>query len=66
MVKGKVKWYNEVKGFGFIESEDGEDIFVHRSGLESSHAELDTGQEVEFDTRSGDKGLVAINVRLVT
>jgi CspA family cold shock protein len=63
MTKGKVKWYNEVKGFGFIESENGDDIFVHRSGLESSYGGLQPEQEVVFDTKQGDKGLVAINVK---
>jgi CspA family cold shock protein len=63
MSKGKVKWYNEVKGFGFIESENGEDIFVHRSGLVDPYSGLDTDQKVEFETKQGDKGLVAINVK---
>ena len=65
MTKGKVKWYNEIKGYGFIESETGDDIFVHRSGLDSTYAGLDTGQEVEFDTKQGDKGLVALNVKTI-
>lgn len=65
MAKGKVKWYNEVKGFGFIETENGDDIFVHRSGLDSSHNRLMTDQKVEFEIRQGDKGLVAFNVRVV-
>ncbi len=65
MKTGKVKWYNEIKGYGFIESENGEDIFVHRSGLYSSYAGLDAGQKVEFDTRPGSKGEVAINVKSV-
>jgi CspA family cold shock protein len=60
---GKVKWYNETKGFGFIESEDGKDIFVHRSGLLSAFEGLAPEQEVEFDVRQGDKGLVAFNVK---
>lgn len=63
MMTGKVKWYNEVKGFGFIESESGQDIFVHRSGLYSSFAGLQAEEKVSFDTKQGDKGIVAFNVR---
>ena len=65
MAKGKVKWYNETKGFGFIQTEEGGDIFVHRSGLENSFAGLTTDQAVEFDTKQGDKGLIAVNVKSV-
>lgn len=63
MKKGKVKWYNEVKGFGFIATESGEDIFVHRSGLYSSYGGLQPEQSVTFDTKQGDKGLFAVNVK---
>ena len=63
MKKGKVKWYNEVKGFGFIATESGEEIFVHRSGLYSSYGGLQPEQEVTFDTKQGDKGLFAVNVK---
>jgi cold shock protein len=63
MSKGKVKWYNEIKGFGFIELEDGNDIFVHRSGLLSPFAGLAPDQEVVFDIKQGDKGEVAYNVK---
>jgi CspA family cold shock protein len=63
MKKGTVKWYNEVKGYGFIATENGEDIFVHRTGLYSSYEGLQPEQEVMFDTKQGDKGLSAINVK---
>jgi CspA family cold shock protein len=63
MTKGKVKWYNEAKGFGFIESENGDDIFVHRSGLVSSYAGLQPEQAVVFEVKQGEKGLVAVNVK---
>ncbi|NLP20347.1 MAG: cold shock domain-containing protein [Bacteroidales bacterium] len=63
MMKGKVKWYNEVKGYGFIESESGENIFVHRTGLYSSFAGLQTDQQVVFETKQGNKGLIAVNVQ---
>jgi len=62
-MKGKVKWYDEVKGFGFIVSENNQDIFVHRSGLVNSMLGLKEGQEVEFETREGHKWPVAFNVQ---
>jgi CspA family cold shock protein len=65
MANGKVKWYNAVKGFGFIESESGQDIFVHRSGLSNSNIRLQPDQEVTFETKQGEKGLVAIEVKPV-
>jgi len=63
MAKGKVKWYNEVKGFGFIEMENGDDVFVHRTGLTNSYDGLQPDQEVIFETKQGDKGLFAFNVK---
>ncbi|MCD4834456.1 MAG: cold-shock protein [Bacteroidales bacterium] len=65
MTKGKVKWYNKVKGFGFIELETGEDIFVHRTGLVSSYSGLQPDEEVEFEIQQGEKGPSAINVKSV-
>ena len=64
-MKGKVKWYNTIKGFGFIESENGEDIFVHHTGITKSYEKLIPDQKVEFETKSGEKGLSAINVKTI-
>lgn len=63
MTKGKVKWYNEIKGFGFIETENGNDIFFHRNGLESPYFGPDNDEEVVFETKEGPKGLYAVNVK---
>ncbi|MBN3034793.1 MAG: cold-shock protein [Bacteroidales bacterium] len=63
MKKGTVKWYNASKGFGFIEPENGGDIFVHRSGLQRSYTELQPGLEVVFEIKQGDKGPYATNVK---
>jgi len=68
MAKGTVKWFNETKGFGFIEPEDGaKDIFVHQSAIQAGgYRTLTEGSKVEFDTEKAPKGLSAINVRVVT
>lgn len=63
MYEGTVKWYNEIKGFGFIEIEDRKDVFIHRSGLTSPYSGLSEGQKVTFDIKNGDKGEVAYNVK---
>jgi CspA family cold shock protein len=66
MPKGRVKWFNENKGYGFIEREDGEDVFVHFSAIqEEGFKTLTEGQEVEFEIVEGDKGLQAANVTKV-
>ena len=62
-MKGTVKWYDRVKGYGFIQTEDNKDIFVHRSGLEVSHNNLEAGQAVEFEIEQREKGPVAVKVR---
>ena len=63
MSSGKVKWYNEIKGFGFIVTNEGKDVFVHRSGLISPFSGLANDQEVEFEVKQGERGLVAFNVK---
>lgn len=61
--KGKVKWFNNAKGFGFIEREQGGDIFVHYSSIQSDgYRTLKEGQAVEFSVSKGEKGLQADEV----
>tara|TARA_B100001250_G_C19763612_1_gene773644 strand:+ start:931 stop:1122 length:192 start_codon:yes stop_codon:yes gene_type:complete len=59
MAQGTVKWFNQKKGFGFIEQEDGEDLFVHYTQVEG---EIKDGDSVEFEVGEGPKGPNAINV----
>ncbi|HIZ70207.1 MAG TPA: cold-shock protein [Candidatus Atopostipes pullistercoris] len=64
MEQGTVKWFNAEKGFGFIEREDGDDVFVHFSAIEEEGFKtLDEGQTVTFDIEEGNRGLQAANVR---
>jgi CspA family cold shock protein len=63
MATGTVKWFNESKGFGFIEQESGEDIFVHFSAIQGDGFKtLNDGQSVEFDVTQDEKGEKAVNV----
>jgi cold shock protein len=63
MAKGTVKWFSDQKGFGFIASETGSDIFVHHTGIQAEgFKSLEEGQEVEFEIEQGPKGEKAINV----
>jgi CspA family cold shock protein len=62
-VRGKVKWFSDAKGYGFISQADGPDVFVHHSNVEGEGFKtLEEGQEVEFDLVQGKKGLQAQNV----
>ena len=64
MKNGKVKWFNSEKGFGFIEAEDGNDVFVHFSAIQSEGFKtLDEGQAVTFEVEQGQRGPQATNVR---
>ena len=66
MPQGTVKWFNDSKGFGFIQSEDGQDVFVHQSEIQADgFRSLKEGQKVEFELTQGDKGSKAVNVRPV-
>ena len=66
MPQGVVKWFNDSKGFGFIQSDDGQDGFVHQSEIQmDGYRRLDEGARVEFGVAQGPKGLKATAVKLV-
>ncbi|CAN5522855.1 cold-shock protein [soil metagenome] len=63
MQKGTVKWFNATKGYGFITTEKGEEVFVHFKALTGEgYKNLEEGQQVEFEVEKGEKGLQAVNV----
>lgn len=63
MVKGTVKWFNGTKGFGFLSTDEGEDVFVHYSAIQGEgFKSLDEGDQVEFEIVEGEKGPQATNV----
>jgi len=65
-MRGTVKWFNAVKGYGFIGRDDGDDVFVHFSAIQAEgYRKLEAGQQVEFDIESGTKGLQAADVVIV-
>jgi CspA family cold shock protein len=66
VAQGTVKWFSNEKGYGFIERESGEDVFVHFSAIAADgYKSLQEGQRVEFDVEQGDKGLQAKNVQVI-
>lgn len=66
MDTGKIKWYDETKGFGFIEVENSKDVFIHRTGLAERYQRLEEGEEVEFEIKDGEKGPIAVNLRKIS
>ncbi len=65
-MKGKVKWFNERKGYGFITAEDGKDVFVHSSAIQGAgFKSLQEGDEVECEVTKGPKGPQAANVKVI-
>lgn len=63
-MKGKIKFYKEDKGWGFITGDDGKDIFFHKSNVENPRNGMREGWEVEYETEEGDKGLKAVSIVL--
>lgn len=65
-MNGRVKWFDDKKGYGFIGGADGSDVFVHYTGLQgfTGRRKLNAGDDVSYDTTQGPKGVVATNVRV--
>lgn len=65
LMEGKVKWYDAVKGYGFIHTDDDKDVFVHRSGIKDAQFGLETDQTVQFEVKESDRGPVAFDVEVI-
>lgn len=66
MAKGTVKWFNNAKGYGFIQTESGQDVFVHHTAIQGEgYRSLEEGQQVQFEVTKGPKGDQAVNVTKV-
>lgn len=65
LMEGKVKWYDAVKGYGFIHTDDDKDVFVHRSGIKDAQFGLETDQAVKFEVKESDRGPVAFDVEVI-
>jgi cold shock protein len=65
LMQGKVKWYDAVKGFGFIHTQEGKDVFVHRTGIKDAQFGLENDQTVQFEIKESDRGPVAFNVEVI-
>ncbi|MCJ7774436.1 MAG: cold-shock protein [Desulfobacterales bacterium] len=66
MINGTVKWFDDNKGFGFIEQENGPDVFVHHSAINATgYKSLSEGNRITFDIEQGKKGLSALNVTII-
>ena len=66
MINGTVKWFDDDKGFGFIEQENGPDVFVHHSAIKATgYKSLSEGNRITFDIEQGKKGLSALNVTII-
>ena len=67
MAQGTVKWFNDAKGFGFVQQDGGQDVFVHHTAIiAEGFRSLSEGDRVEFEVKPGPKGLQAANVRKIT
>ena len=64
-MEGTVKWYDATKGYGFIQTDENKDIFVHRSGIKDNFLALEPDQKVEFEVKESDRGPVAFNVKVI-